>query len=92
MCKLRETRVQAQRGIACSQTLYFLFKVHQARVINYKLREINFIDRQHKGVGVGEEENLYFSFLGYVLVLARSLHSPMFLKRTKRKIKRLFTG
>ena len=38
----------------CSQTLYFLFKVRQER--ETKNRE-GFIDRQHRGVGVGEEEN-----------------------------------
>ena len=37
--------------IACSQTLYFLFKVHRARVIKNKNRG-GFIDRQRKGVGV----------------------------------------
>ena len=42
--------------IACSQTLYSLFKVRRARVIKYKPQGI--IDRQRKGVGVGgEEEN-----------------------------------
>ena len=39
--------------LACSQSLYFLFKVRRARVIKYKPR--GFIDRQRKGVGVGEE-------------------------------------
>ena len=43
-----------------------------------------FIDRQRKGVGAGEEENIYFSFS-----LARS---PIFSERTKIKIKRLCTG
>ena len=42
------------------------------------------IDRQRKGVGVGEEENIF---------LSRAPRTPMFLKRTKRKIKeRLCTG
>ena len=41
------------KGIASSQTLYFLFKVRRAGAINRR----GFIDRQHKGVVVGEEEN-----------------------------------
>ena len=42
--------------LACSQTLYFIFKVHRARV---------------KGLGVGKEKILYFSFSRSALVLAR---------------------
>ena len=42
--------------IACSQTLYFLFKVRRACVIKNRNRG-GLIDRQRKGVGVGEEEN-----------------------------------
>ena len=38
--------------MACSHTLYFLFKVRRARVIKYKPQGL--IDRQRKGVGVGE--------------------------------------
>ena len=41
--------------IACSQTLYFLFKVRPARVIKNKNRA-GFVDRQRERVGVGEEE------------------------------------
>ena len=41
---------------ACSQTLYFLFKVRRARVIKKKNRE-GFIDRQRKELWEGEEEN-----------------------------------
>ena len=41
--------------IACSQTLYFLFKVRRARVIKNKNRG-GFVNHQRKGVGVGEEE------------------------------------
>ena len=41
--------------IACSQTLSFLFKVRRAQVIKNKNRE-EFVDRQRKGVGVGEEQ------------------------------------
>ena len=43
-------------SLACSQTLYFLFKVRRACVIKNKNRR-GFIDRQRKRVGVGEEEN-----------------------------------
>ena len=46
-----------------------------------------FIDRQRKGVGVGEEENRRSLFF----VLARAPRSPMFSKRTKRK-KRATSG
>ena len=41
--------------IACSQTLYFLFKVRRAHVIKNENRG-GFVDHQRKGVGVGEEE------------------------------------
>ena len=43
--------------LACSQTLYFLFKVHRARVIENKKRE-GFADRQRKGLGLGKEKIL----------------------------------
>ena len=52
---------QTNSKLACSQSLYFLFKVRLARVIKNKNRG-EFIDRQRKGVGAGEEENIYFSF------------------------------
>ena len=68
---------------ACSQTLYFLFKVRRARVIKNK-KQGGFIDRQRKGVGVGEEENRRSLFF----VLAGPPRSPMFSKRTKSKKKR----
>ena len=68
---------------ACSQTLYFLFKVRRARVIKNK-KQGRFIDRQRKGVGVGEEENRRSLFF----VLARAPCSPMFSKRTKSKKKK----
>ena len=48
--------------LACSQTLYFLFKVRRARVIKNKNRG-GFTDRQRKGFGVGEGENSLFFFL-----------------------------
>ena len=78
--------------VACSQTLYFLFKVRRADrrvlVIKYKPR-VNrgrFIDRQRKGVGVGEEENgLHFSFSRSALVLARSRARRCFWKERKEK-------
>ena len=66
---------------ACSQTLYFLFKVRGAHVIKNK-KQGGFID-QRKGLGVGEEENRRSLFF----VLARALRSPMFKKRTKSKKK-----
>ena len=56
--------------LACSQTLYFLFKVHRARVIKNKNRG-GFADRQRKGLGLGKEKILYFSFSRSALVLAR---------------------
>ena len=39
--------------VACSQILYFLFKVRRARVIKNENRG-GFIDRQRKWVGVGK--------------------------------------
>ena len=47
--------------LACSQTLYFLFKVRRGRVIKNKNRG-GFADRQRKGLGVGKEKILDFSF------------------------------
>ena len=60
-----------------------LFKVRRARVIKNK-KQGGFIDRQRKGVGVGEEENRRSLFF----VLAGRPRSPMFSKRTKSKKKR----
>ena len=56
--------------LSCSQTLYFLFKVRLARVIKNKNRG-GFTNRQRKGLGVGKEKILYFSFMRSALVLAR---------------------
>ena len=56
---------------ACSQTLYLLFKVYRVRVIKNKIKTAGFADRQPKGLGVGKEKILYFSFLRSALVLAR---------------------
>ena len=56
--------------LACSQTLYFLFKLHRARVIK-KQKRGGFTDRQRKRLGVEKEKILYFSFLRSALVLAR---------------------
>ena len=56
--------------LACSQTLYFLFKVRRGRVIKNKNRG-GFADRQRKGLGVEKEKILYFSFSRSALVLAR---------------------
>ena len=64
--------------LACSQSLYL--KVRGAHVIKNK-KQGGFIDRQRKGVGVGEVENRRSLFF----VLARALRSPMFSKRTKSK-------
>ena len=47
-----------------------------------------FIDRQHKGVGVGDVENRRSLFF----VLARAPRSPMFSKRTKSKKKKTTTS
>ena len=56
--------------LACSQTLYFLFKVRRGRVIKNKNRG-GFADRQRKGLGVEKEKILYFSFSRSALVFAR---------------------
>ena len=64
-------------GLACSQTLYFLFKVRRARVIKFKPEGIYWPPAQG-GSGGGSSRAL--ALLG---------SSPMFLKRTKRKMKQL---
>ena len=49
--------------LACSQTLYFLFKVHRARVIKNKNRG-GFTERQRKGLGVRNyRRRKFFIFL-----------------------------
>ena len=45
--------------LACSQTLYFLFKVRRARVIKNKNRG-GFTDRQRKGLGWGRRKFFIF--------------------------------
>ena len=57
--------------LACSQSLYFHFKVRRARVIKYKPREI-YSPPAQRGRGGGRNS------------LSRT---PMFSKKTKRKIK-----
>jgi len=59
---------------ACSQTLYFLFKVRQARVIKYKPQGIYWLLAQG-GSGGGRKIVLYFSFSRSALVLACSLRT-----------------
>ena len=56
--------------LACSQILCFLFKVRRALVIKNK-NGGGFTDRQRKGLGVGKEKILYFSFSRSALVHAR---------------------
>ena len=68
-------------GLACSQTLYFLFKVRRAREIKFKPEGIYWPPAQG-GSGGGSSR-----------ALALLASSPMFLKRTKTKIKQcLCTG
>ena len=67
----------ARKTIAYSQTLYFLFEVRRACGIKNKNRG-GFIDRQRKGVGLEEEENIF---------LSRASRLLMFSKRTERKMK-----
>ena len=75
--------------LACSQTLYFLFKVRRARMIKNKPRGIYWPPAQ-RGRGGGRRN---FIFLSLARVLASPTRTPMFSKRTKRKIKkRLCTG
>ena len=70
--------------LACSQTLYFLFKVCRARVIKNKPRGIHWPPAQG---------GIYFSFSRFARVLASLSRTPVFSKRTKRKIKQhLCTG
>ena len=56
--------------LACSQTLYFLFKVASS-ARDKKKNRWGFADRQWKGLGVEKEKILYFSFSRSALVLAR---------------------
>ena len=75
------------KKLACSQTLYFLFKVRRARVIKNKPRGI---DQQRREVVVGEEEN--FSFSRSALVLVRSLADVFEKNEKKKNWQRLCTG
>ena len=86
-------------GLACSQTLYFLFKIRWARVIKNKNRA-GFIDRQRQRVGVGKEENIRFDMGRDLInlffpkdVYRRSLSSFLTLANVFEKInQRLCTG
>ena len=90
------TQFTTMSRIACSGTLYFLFKIRWAVVTQIRG---GFTDLQRNRVGVGEEEN-NFSFSRSALALARLLRSRARRsfrrpgsKRTKSKIKqRLCTG
>ena len=70
------------KQIACSQTLYFLFKVRRARVIknNPRVGGGGGIDRQHKGVGVGKKKIDIFFYRA-----PRSLARRCFPKERKEK-------
>ena len=73
--------------LPCSQTLYFLFKVHRARDKKQKPRGI--CKPPTERVRGGEGENSLF----FLFALRARSRWPMFSKRTKRKLKqRLCTG
>ena len=66
--------------LACSHTLFFLFKVRRARVIKNK-KPGGFTDRQRKRVGKGEEE--YRRFFLALRVRSRAL-TDVFEKNEKK--------
>ena len=73
--------------------LFSLLSWSSARDKKQKPRGIKFIDRQRKGVGVGEGENSSLFFLSRTplsLSLALIARSPMFPKRTERKLRQHF--
>ena len=77
--------------LACSQTLYFLFKVRRARVIENKPQGIYWPPAQW-GSGGGKEK-FFLALRARCRALASLAGSLMSSKRTKRKIKqRLCTG
>ena len=69
--------------LACSQTFYFLFKVRRARVIKNK-NPGGFVDRQHKGLGMGEEENRRF----FLALRARSRALADVSEKNEKKLER----
>ena len=76
--------------VVCSQTLYFFFKVHQARVIKYRPQGIYWLPTQE---GSGGGRRTFFSFLSRPPRSFSRAHShAMFLKKTKRKIKHFGTN
>ena len=75
--------------LACSQTLYFLFKVRRASVIKNKPRGIYWPPAQ-RGRGGGRRNFIFLSRAPRSFSLAcspRHSRTPMFSKRTKRKMK-----
>ena len=82
----KKNNPEAWETVACLQTLYFLFKVRRARVIKNKPRGIHWPPGRG-GRGEGRRIRKLFIFL------SRAPRTPVFFKRTKRKIKqRLCTG
>ena len=76
--------------VVCSQTLYFFFKVHRARVIKYRPQGIYWLPTQE---GSGGGRRTFFSFLSRPPRSFSRAHShAMFLKKTKRKIKHFGTN
>ena len=74
--------------VACSKTLYFLFKVSRTRVIKYKPEGIYWPPAQ-----AGSGGGFLLALRSRSCALASLATSPMFSKRTKTKIKqRLCTG
>ena len=81
--RITTVELPSSSHLTCSQTLYFLFKFRQARVIKYKLQGSYWLPAQ--GGRGGGRRNVFSS--RSMLVLVHLLRSPMFSKRTKRKIK-----
>ena len=70
--------------VACSQALYFFFKVHWAHVIKNK-NPGGFIDHQSKGLGVGEEDNRWSLFFFLTLCACSCTLADVFKKNEKKK-------
>ena len=90
---IKRTSPEPPFFIAGSQTRFFLFKVRRAGVIKDKPQGIYWPPAQFGKKKIDGRSLFFFLALrARSRVLALLASSPMFLKRTRRKIKRLCTG
>ena len=93
---MNDIRIDKKQQLYIIKKIINIANIFSSKSVNARDKKYyhgGFIDRQHKGGGVGEDENRLFIFLPCTPHSLSLACSPMFSKRTKRKIKQhLCTG